>query len=41
MAKALQIIYVFDISTAGFFFIPADPAPEIGLKPPQGAGPSR
>jgi hypothetical protein len=39
--KSLQIVYVFDISTAGFFFIPRKSRARIGLKSPQGAGPSR
>jgi hypothetical protein len=39
--KVLQIVYVFDISTAGFFCIPRRSRARIGLKSPQGAGPSR
>jgi hypothetical protein len=39
--KVLQIVYVFDISTAGFFFIPRRSRTRIGLRSPQGAGPSR
>jgi hypothetical protein len=37
----LQIAYVIDISTAGFFFIPRRSRARFGLKLPQGAGPSR
>ena len=39
--KSLQIAYVFDISTAGFFFIPRRSRARSDLKSPQGAAPSR
>jgi hypothetical protein len=39
--KALQIVYVIDISTAGFFFIPRKSRTRIRLRSPQGAGHGR